>query len=183
MKLKKEKAIKLLKILGFHTAHKMDCARLTEKMNKLSSIIELKDCKKPKAKELLKKIFDTTDAGTKIKVYDPDDKQVEEDFNKHKKNKTKEAAKTKKIPAKEKTKKVGSKGNGKSKPGVVATIVEMIKAKPMTKETILDKLSKKFPDRDPKGMSHTVTIQLGSRLKADKGINVKCDDKGRYSIK
>ena len=46
-------------------------------------------------------------------------------------------------------------------PGVIATIVESITRKPLSKTEILDILVKKFPDRSPDGMWATVSIQLG----------------------
>lgn len=49
--------------------------------------------------------------------------------------------------------------------GVIATIIESIKKKALSKEEILDILVAKFPDRKANGMRSTITIQLGpSRL-------------------
>lgn len=67
-------------------------------------------------------------------------------------------------------------------PGVIATIAELIKAKPMTKEQIVAALAKKFPDRDAESMAKTVNVQLGGRLAAEKNLKIKNED-GKYSAK
>lgn len=46
-------------------------------------------------------------------------------------------------------------------PGIIATIIESIKKKPLTKAEIHQILVSKFPDRQPEGMRATVSIQLG----------------------
>ena len=68
------------------------------------------------------------------------------------------------------------------KPGVIATIISEITAGPKTKEEILTVLGKLFPERDTEAMKSTLTIQLGGRLKKDKGMNILKDDQGRYSL-
>lgn len=90
-----------------------------------------------------------------------------------------------KKPVKEKTDKpvVEKKETG---PGVIATIISILEKatedKPVTKEDILVKLSKAFPDRETDGMKKTINIQVPSRLVNDKKLCVKTvKEEGKYS--
>jgi hypothetical protein len=57
---------------------------------------------------------------------------------------------------------------GAAKPGIIATIVEMIsRTEGASKDEILKILVKKFPDRDPDGMGKTIIIQA-NRNKSSK---------------
>lgn len=70
---------------------------------------------------------------------------------------------------------------GKKKPGVIATIIAFISKKnPKTKAQILAKLTKKFPERDPEKMMKTINVQVPSRLRKDKELNVQKTDKGYH---
>jgi len=79
-------------------------------------------------------------------------------------------------------KKKAAKKEGVKKVGIIDTIISLLKTKPITKEDIVKALVKKFPDREEKGMTSTVSIQLGGRLEKDKGLKIQKSDKG-YSIK
>lgn len=94
-----------------------------------------------------------------------------------KKEKSKKSA-TKK--SKKTTKKAPAKAKGT---GVIATIIELLKGKAMTKAALLKKLVKKYPDRSEDGMKATINCQVPGRLSKEKGLKVKKDDKGRFSIK
>lgn len=73
---------------------------------------------------------------------------------------------------------------GEKLPGVIATIVtalrEASKAKPATKESILEILKSKRPDKDPDGMGRTINSQIPACLKIEKGLIVKTDGKGGF---
>ena len=59
------------------------------------------------------------------------------------------------------------------KVGVISTIIEMIsRDKGASKEEMLKVLTDKFPDRDPAGMSKTITIQA-NRHKSSKETDEK----------
>lgn len=73
-------------------------------------------------------------------------------------------------------------GKGKGKPGIIATIVELMRrSKGATQAEMLAVLVERFPDRNPKGMSGTVAIQ------SKKLYSSKTEDKRRggmvYRIK
>lgn len=70
------------------------------------------------------------------------------------------------------------KKKGKKKPGVIATIIKSISKKPKTKKQILAKLVKKFPERDADKMMKTINVQVPSRLRKDKELNIQKSDKG-----
>jgi hypothetical protein len=79
----------------------------------------------------------------------------------------KPAAKAKPAP---KAKKEGKKG-----PGVISSIIELISApKGASVDEIVAVLTKRFPDRDPKGMTATARIQA-NRNAASKE---KTEDRG-----
>lgn len=82
----------------------------------------------------------------------------------------KKATKTKPTPAKKATVK---------KLGVVATILSLISAKPMTKDSIVAELVKKFPDRQENSMRSTVNVQIPGRVWPE----IVKDSKDRYGVK
>lgn len=72
-----------------------------------------------------------------------------------------------------------SEGKG---PGVIASIAEFLcaasKAKPITKDQLLAKLVKRFPDRGEAQLKTTLNCQLGARIEKGKGIKITRDDDG-----
>lgn len=70
------------------------------------------------------------------------------------------------------------------KPGVVARIVEILRAaskkKPVTKEEVLKRLVEAFPERSPQAMKSTVASQIPSCLRIEKGLIVETDKKGGF---
>lgn len=93
------------------------------------------------------------------------------------KGKDKKKGKAKK-PAKEK------KEPKEKKPGVIASIVEILKTgsakKPLTKTQIHDRLKKKFPDRPEASMWTTINIQVPSRLRVDRNVVVQKNTEGYW---
>lgn len=114
----------------------------------------------------------------------PDDEEEEEEVVATKKPKGKKGAKP--APAK------GGKGKpggafrsaaGNGQPGVIGSIVEFLsaanEANPISKKTILAKLKKRFPDRGDEMMT-TINIHVPTRLRAQKNLNVKKNEKGYW---
>ena len=84
-----------------------------------------------------------------------------------------EIKKAKEARAKTRATKKEKKPKG---PGIISTIIEVIedaKKKGITKDAILDVLEERFPDRQRDAMARTVGVQLGGRLKKEKGLNIK----------
>lgn len=73
------------------------------------------------------------------------------------------------------------KATGEKKPGIIANIIKSITKKHRTKKQILARLEKAFPERDPKKMVKTINVQVPSRLRKDKGLEIEKTDKG-YKI-
>lgn len=77
-----------------------------------------------------------------------------------------------------------AKAPKEKKPGVIATIIEILSnassSHPVTKETIAHKLAKAFPDRDAEGMAKTVNVQVPTRLGSDKGLVVQKNAEGYW---
>lgn len=77
------------------------------------------------------------------------------------------------------------KAKGKSGKGIIATIVSLLenatKKQPITKAEIIDVLKKEFPDRDVRGMTRTVHVQVPGRISREKfKLGVTEDGKGFY---
>jgi len=73
-------------------------------------------------------------------------------------------------------------------PGVISSILDIItKDGPVTKDKILAKLVKLFPDREEDKMKKTVAVQLGgnpSRMEKERKIKfVRDDEKGTLALK
>lgn len=124
---------------------------------------------------------------------DQDDDEVEEIKTKSvpeksakKKEKPKKADKPTKEEKADKPKgKKPEKAKGKSGKGIIATIVSLLekatKKQPITKAEIIDVLKKEFPDRDVRGMTRTVHVQVPGRISREKfKLGVTEDGKGFY---
>lgn len=124
---------------------------------------------------------------------DQDDDEVEEIKTKpvpeksaKKKEKPKKADKPTKEEKTDKPKgKKPEKAKGKSGKGIIATIVSLLekatKKQPITKAEIIDVLKKEFPDRDVRGMTRTVHVQVPGRISREKfKLGVTEDGKGFY---
>lgn len=124
---------------------------------------------------------------------DQDDDEVEEiktesvpEKSAKKKEKPKKADKPTKEEKADKPKgKKPEKAKGKSGKGIIATIVSLLekatKKQPITKAEIIDVLKKEFPDRDVRGMTRTVHVQVPGRISREKfKLGVTEDGKGFY---
>lgn len=85
------------------------------------------------------------------------------------------------LPWQEKAKRQAPKKVDKG-PGVVASIIEFLKAEKLTRAELLEKLVERFPDRERKGMQTTVNCQVPKRLEAEKKLKVQNKD-GKFFIK
>lgn len=94
------------------------------------------------------------------------------------------AKKQKKQAKKESTKvvKEAEKKTEPKKPGILDTIQACVQHGPVSKEQILSKLVKRFPDHSEEGMAKTIDAQLPSRMAKERGIKIVVKD-GKYSIK
>lgn len=124
---------------------------------------------------------------------DQDDDEVEEiktesvpEKSAKKEEKPKKADKPTKEEKTDKPKgKKPEKAKGKSGKGIIATIVSLLekatKKQPITKAEIIDVLKKEFPDRDVRGMTRTVHVQVPGRISREKfKLGVTEDGKGFY---
>ena len=90
----------------------------------------------------------------------------------------------KKTPAKKDEKKTPAKKKAATpkkakKPGVIATIFELVKTKgPITEDNIVKALVKKFPDRQEQSMRNTVKVQLPNRMSRERNVKIEKTDKG-----
>ncbi len=84
-------------------------------------------------------------------------------------------------------KKVVEKSVETKGPGVISSILEIIRTKgPVTKEAILDELCKRFPDRKKESMNKTIQAQIGgkkspTRMEKEKKIKFVIKD-DKYSL-
>lgn len=174
--IKKITAVKLFGALDFKTADKWTTNRLQSKLPNLTDLVDTSTIKNPKVLKILKKIAKADE----VIVVTGDEPMAKKKKGK-KKDQKKKAQKTE---TKKAAKKKASKRDGVKKVGVIASILEIIKNHgPITKPNIVKRLGKKFPDREPDGMTRTVNIQVPSRLNKEKKAKIKKDDKGRFFIK
>ena len=65
------------------------------------------------------------------------------------------------------------------KPGVLSTILEVLKkGKPITKEGILAVLVKRFPDRAAESMAKTINVQVPNRIAKEHKVKIDKTEKG-----
>jgi len=86
-------------------------------------------------------------------------------------------AEVKKVEAPEK------KTGGFQGVGIIASIVEIIKAGPVTLAQIKEQLAERFPDRSPESMGGTVVAQCGGkqrplRIERERKVTLKIDGEG-----
>lgn len=184
----RNRAIKIFEALGFKTVGKWDVARLQKKLIKLGTLIEGAKLDR-KTQKRVNEILRAQSKGRKVVVIDPDDAAADKQRENAVKSAGKRAA-TKSKEKKETSKRKSDKAAGKKpkrkepkKPGVIATILEIIQNGPVSKKQILAKLKSRFPDRPVDGMEKTINAQLPNRMAKEKGIKIKVDDKGRFSTK
>lgn len=196
MKLSKSDAVALMEALDYKTAARWSVKKLADKITGLPDILdEETEVEDKKLAKLLKKVLKAVENEDEIVVLEDEAEEEEavEEAPKPKKKGAKKAVKRSRkkasddeddeeeesVPVKPKPAK---KGPGKRGVGVIATIIaELRKAnakKPTTKEKILAVLVKKFPDRDPKAMKSTISSQVPSGLRTEKGLEVQSNDKG-----
>lgn len=88
--------------------------------------------------------------------------------------------------ASSKSTKSGNKPETLKKVGVISTIIECLskatKTRPLSREDLLEKLTKQFPDRSADGMKKTISQQVPKRLKSDKNIDVEQTSNGKFYI-
>ena len=107
-------------------------------------------------------------------------KKSKDKAGKEKTSKTEKSAKEK-AENKEKSAKEKKEVKG---PGVIKTIVSTIKDHgPITKEQILEKLVKAFPERDAESMKKTINVQVPNRINKEQDFQIENTDKGWKVVK
>jgi hypothetical protein len=169
---------------GFPKAKKYSIEKLTEE---LKGVLELQEPPEFEDDELSGIFDDLAKAFGKGKEITVVDDTAEEEEKEDKKKKTKKdsaAAPSSKGKDKGKSDKEEKKKRKTSGGGVIATIIEILKTtsakKPLSKDEIVQRLAKKFPDREESSMASTVLTQCGGKLKKYKDVDVKKNEKGYY---
>lgn len=175
-----EQAVSIFAALDIPAAAKWTPARLQAKLNKLDEMVDEDADFEPEVAKLAGDIMAELKEGGEVELAESNGAPAAT------KGKGKAAAKGKgkeEAPAGKKAAKKG-KADGKKKedkgPGVIASIVEFLKAasskSPLTKDQLADKLAKRFPDRERESMLRTINVQVPNRLKTDKELDVKAKD-------
>lgn len=158
--------------------------KAVRKANEAEEDIEIEDdttkdkpkSKKSKSKKSAKKA--KAEAETDEEDGETEDSNEEEEAEEEGDDKSKKATKKDKAKVK-KTKEKKAKG-----PGVIDSIVSILKGasmkEPVTKEEIHKQLCKLFPERNKDSMKTTVGIQVPSRLGKDRVITVKKNENGYW---
>ena len=180
MKVKRAMVVRLFEELGFKTAKKWDIKRLQAKVRNLPELTDGVRIRSFKVRKILKSLL----AVDKVVIKTAEEGQREE---KNLEN-VERAKKTKKVKRVVK-KKVSKKKAVKKEPGktgVLASVVEFIQeSQPISREQILSKLHKRFPERPIEGMKKTISAQLPptNLLEKKKGIKVRKDKEDNFFIK
>lgn len=182
MKALRADLVKMAEALGFRTAGKWNRAKMEEK---LVEIAAMEDVAIEDDDDLAKLLKQVVKAGGKVVVCkdaaemnaEDDDEAEASESDDDLDDKTAEEinAELNEVPVKAKKAKA-PKAAGPKGEGVIATILASVKAatktKPATKDSILASLVAKFPDRPADSMKNTITVQMGGRLKKEKGLNI-----------
>ena len=162
--------------LGYKTCDKWSAKKFMTKVKALPELVTDKDIKNAKLNakltKRLAKLMKAVKKGTKIEIIDVKDgstKVLEREISD-----AKQRATDKKSGKKKTTKKKGV--------GVIATILDIITNQgPISKKALLAKLTKKFPDNAPEGMSNTITA-TPRYFKNKGGPAINKDDDGKYFV-
>lgn len=175
LKIKKSIVVKLFEELGFKTAKSWPTSKLSTKIKKLPELTDGVKIRKPKVKKVLSAILNAKSVKIVDATEEAEDKKLQKQMKGGSKKTDKKTGEKKKSGT---PKKKAPKG-----PGVIATILEIIRTKgPISKDQLCTQLGKKFPDRPKEGMMNTINIQVPSRLNKEKNAKIKRNDKGKYYI-
>lgn len=181
MEVKRSEAETLTEELGMSGAKKWSDDKLVSRLKKLSELVDDDTELSKGSKNLYDAIQTSLEEEQDItiaaeKAAKPTKPAKEEKPAKGAKKKDEKPAKGKATKEK--------KEKAPKKPGVIATMIECLRAanskKPTTKDAILKILVKKFPDREERAMKSTLNSQIPSGLKAEKNLIVKSNDKGYW---
>jgi len=78
------------------------------------------------------------------------------------------------------TKKTEKKASG---PGVISSIAEFITKSACTEDQLVEKLAKRFPDKDSERMRKTIKVQLPKRMNKERGMKIERNKKGAWTVK
>ena len=201
MEVKKSKLIDLFIALGCSTANKWNDERLLTKAGTITKIYDKQELT-DKQKKLYKEIVAAQKENKEIELVgggdeDKEEKKADKKKDKPSKDKQKDSdtegdgsevedKDKEEDEGEEKTeKKKGPKkaGGGKG-PGVIDSIIEFLgaasAAKPLSKDKCVELLKDRFKDRDETGMRKTVSIQLPSRIRKEKGLAIEKNENGYW---
>jgi len=183
LQIPKSQAIALFEGLGFKTAKKWDCDKLTEKINAIEEAPD-EPFDDPDLDELMDNlmeaeeavVFDDTDEETPEDEDDEDFEEKKEEPKPKSKKKDKKAAKKEKPKTKSKA---PAKKNGES---IDQITLDLLKAKPMKLEALHKAVCKKFPEHDEEALLRTTKRRLTGHLANKFGVEIVKDEKGTYSV-
>ena len=177
VKINKADAVEMFTAIGFTTANKWTTKRLQSKANRMDTAPD-----DSLGSKKLDELADLVLSSENILIIDEVEETKKKDTKPKTKVKTVKATVINNKKVKTEKKEKTPKEKKEKKVGIIATLVACMKAKPHSKEQLLAALVKAFPDRPAEGMGKTINIQIPGRLSKDKGLKIKTDDKGRYSI-
>ena len=187
VKINKADAIEMFTAIGFTTANKWTTKRLQSKANRMDTAPD-----DSLGNKKLDELVDLILSSENILIVDEVEETKKKDTKAKTKAKTEKKAKTKvktkaktEKKAKAKTEKKAKAKTEKKAPKekkltIDAATIELLKKKPITLESVIEKISKLFPGRD--SIARTMPSRLGGGLKRSHNITVKKDAKDRFSI-
>lgn len=173
MKVELSKVTSLFLAIGVKSAGSWTAERAKEKVAKLSSMVDKETAEKLAEDrdntKTLKAILKAQKAEEEVEVVEDEEKPA-----KAAKTDAKEGKAAKRAGETGKEKRARNVGQG---PGVISVIAEVVgeatEKKPVTRADILAVLTERFPSRDADAMNRTIGIQVPSRLKKEKEMDVR----------
>jgi hypothetical protein len=183
----------LMQQIGIKSAGTQDKDALTKKFGKIKEFVDkdiVAGITDANSKKLLKEVLAAQKEGRTIEVVgDGTPAGLTKGDGEDAPKKADKAAKAGKAEGGEKGEKAAGFKNATGKAGgtgVIATIIECIKAaspkQPVTKEEIGDELERKFPERGRAKMMKTVHIQVPNRLRKEKELDIVNNGSGGYYL-
>lgn len=172
MKVDSTELRKVFVACGVASAKKWNAKKLQAKIKRLPTLKD-KEIEDDETAGLFEDIKGSLDKGEIPEVYD-NDNETKPAKGEGKKGKAKAGGKT------------GRQGRaGKNgAPGIIESIIEFLRTgtsgRPLTKDEVLKRLTKRFPDRSADAMKTTISIQIPSRIKSDRGIVVRKNENGYW---
>jgi len=185
LKVPKSQAIALFVSMGFATAKKWNCKKLTEKINAIDAAPD-EPLETEELDELMDNLMEFEEAIVEDEEADDADEDGDEDGGEEATDDDgdgddddddddEEEVKTKKG-------KKGKKEAVEKKESLDSATLALLKTKPMKIESLVKALLRAFPDKDEETLTRTTLRRVSGHLQGKYGVEITKSKKGAYSV-